>query len=404
MGIVLEIKKFKVVVFVKVDETPIAIANRGVGRGAAGVVMGIMPIKRTRGKSFALEQRKEVHPIVGGLDLGGGGDGGKPIHGDDWGRRLRMGFGLIWPENDRGDANPTLVSGAFPGTKTEVLGNRKEPPVVARKNDHCAIGELEFLEFGAEGADALIDRRDHRRVLGVFVGSLGIAQGLEASNHWGWGAQRGVNGEVRKIKEPRVALIFFDPSGGFAGEAFGELFTGWTIGKLGIFVRGKVGVWLTFAVVGEGEVKASAGSRLVFSKMPLAEVGGGVPFFAQKIGDRDGGGGQLFGPVWNPKFGFGALVTSDPIGEMEAGGVLAGEKSGAGGRADRASGVGLGKFHPIEGQPINMGSLVKRRAVASEVGGTEVIDKHDQVIERGLGVGERGSEEEEEQPKKGDGQ
>lgn len=48
MGIVLEIKKFKVVVFVKVDEAPIAIANRGVGRGAAGVVMGIMPIKRTR--------------------------------------------------------------------------------------------------------------------------------------------------------------------------------------------------------------------------------------------------------------------------------------------------------------------------------------------------------------------
>ena len=48
LGIVLEIKKFKVVVFVKVDEAPIAIANRGVGRGAAGVVMGIMPIKRTR--------------------------------------------------------------------------------------------------------------------------------------------------------------------------------------------------------------------------------------------------------------------------------------------------------------------------------------------------------------------
>ena len=164
----------------------------------------------------------------------GGGDGGKPIHGDDWGGGLRMGFGLIWPENDRGDANPTLVSGAFPRTKTEVLGNRKEPPVVARKNDHGAIGELEFLELGAEGADALIDRRDHGRVLGVFVGSFGVAQGLEASDHWGWSAQWGVNGEVRKIKEPRVALIFFDPSGGFAGEAFGELFTGWTLSLIHI--------------------------------------------------------------------------------------------------------------------------------------------------------------------------
>jgi hypothetical protein len=226
---------------------------------------------------------------------------------------------------------------------------------------------------------------------------------LEASDGWGWSAQWGVNSEVRKIKEPRVALIFFDPSGGFAGEAFGELFTGWTIGKLGIFVRGNVGVWLTFAVVGEGEVKASAGSGLVFSEMPLAEVGGGVPFFAQEIGDRDGGGGQLFGPAWDPKFGFGALVASDPIGEVEASGVLAGEKGGAGGRADRASGIGLGKFHAIAGELINMGSLVKRRAVAGEVGGTEVIDEHDQVIERSLGVGERGSEEEEEQPKKGNG-
>ena len=69
------------------------------------------------------------------------------------------------------------------------------------------------------------------------------------------------------------------------------------------------------------------------------------------------------------------LATGDPIGELETGGVLAGEQRGAGGGADGAGGVGLGEAEAIAGERVEMRRFVIRMTGAAEVAPAEIVDE-----------------------------
>ena len=57
----------------------------------------------------------------------------------------------------------------------------------------------------------------------------------------------------------------------------------------------------------------------------------------------------------------------------ETGRGLAGEQSGAGGRADRCGGMGVGELHPLAGKAIDVWGAVMFVAGAAEIMPAEIV-------------------------------
>jgi len=119
-------------------------------------------------------------------------------------------------------------------------------------------------------------------------------------------------------------------------------------------------------------------------EVPLADARGRVAGGFELFGQGDLLEGQELLPVGDLQPGLGSLVSGDPVGQVEAGGVFAGQQGGPGGRADRASRVTVREADAVLGELVDMGRLVELAAVAGEVGLPHVIhENHDDVGGRG---------------------
>lgn len=73
-------------------------------------------------------------------------------------------------------------------------------------------------------------------------------------------------------------------------------------------------------------------------------------------------------------------MPGDPVGEVESGGVAAGENGGPAGRTYRARCVAVGEEHAVLGQLVDVRSLVEGCSVAPEVAPAEVVDEKEDEI------------------------
>ena len=118
------------------------------------------------------------------------------------------------------------------------------------------------------------------------------------------------------------------------------------------------------------EVGVSDGHEVPFSKK-----GGGVSGFFECFGKKDAFVIDARFPLGHGELGEGSFMAGDPVGELESGGIASAENGSAAGRTHGAGGVAIGEEHAVGGELVDVRSLVKLRAVASEVAKAEVIDK-----------------------------
>ena len=119
--------------------------------------------------------------------------------------------------------------------------------------------------------------------------------------------------------------------------------------------------------------------------MPLADARGRVAGGFELFGQGDLLEGQELLPVRDLEFRLRAVMASDPVREMQAGGIFAGQQGGAGGGAYRAGRVAVGEADAILGQLVDVGRLVESAAVAGQVGLSHVVYENDDDIWRGGG-------------------
>ncbi len=184
----------------------------------------------------------------------------------------------------------------------------------------------------------------------------------------------------------KKGFVFVDELHGLVGEAVGEELIFGAVFESVDLVGGEIAGRGAFVGAGNVDVEALLGGAEFFAaEVPLADAGGGVAFGLEALGQGFFFKRELLGPLGDSETAVLWHVSGDPVGDVEAGGRLAGEQGGAGGGADGAGGVGLGEAHAVLGKLVDVGGLVVFGAVAAEVGPAHVVDEHDDDVWRRAG-------------------
>jgi len=204
-----------------------------------------------------------------------------------------------------------------------------------------------------------------------------------------------MHGVVRQIKEERLLLIRLDELHRLGGLAVGEELAFRTFGQGGDLVRGVVTGRLSAGVAADVEVEAVLLGIVSLvallecrSEVPLADARGRVAGGFELFGQGDLLEGQELLPIGDLQFGLGAAVAGDPVREVQAGGIFAGQQGGPGGGADRAGLVTVREADAILGQLVDVRRLVELASIAGEIGLSHVVDQDYDDVGRGGGRGE----------------
>jgi hypothetical protein len=120
------------------------------------------------------------------------------------------------------------------------------------------------------------------------------------------------------VEEKWMIAVGVDEVGGGGGQ-FHFAFTSFAGGRGG---DGATGM--------DGLKPLGGGAEGGVAEMPFAEAGGGVPGLAQEFGDGDFFERELSFDAWGPEFlGWGIGASRQVGGEVQAGGVFAGEQGGS---------------------------------------------------------------------------
>ena len=204
-----------------------------------------------------------------------------------------------------------------------------------------------------------------------------------------------MHGVVRQIKEERLLLVRLDELHRLGGFAVREEFAFGTLAQRGDLVRGVVTGRLSAGVAADVEVEAVLLGIVSLvallecrSEVPLADARGRVAGGFELFGQGDLLEGQELLPIGDLQFGLGAAVAGDPVREVQAGGIFAGQQGGPGGGADRAGRVAVGEADAILGQLVDVRRLVELASIAGEIGLSHVVDQDYDDVGRGGGRGE----------------
>ena len=193
---------------------------------------------------------------------------------------------------------------------------------------------------------------------------------------------------VWQIEEERLFFIALDELQRFGCEAVAEKFTGRPVGQRRNFVRREIARRLAFVAARDVEVEALLVGPAGFgAEVPLADAGRGVACGFEGLGHIRDVGRELQGPVRHAQFGEGALVSGDPVGDMQPRRVLSGHDACARGRTDRAGRIGVGEAHALRGEAVDVRRLVVRAAEAAEVSPAHVVGENEDDVGFGDGFG-----------------
>jgi hypothetical protein len=219
------------------------------------------------------------------------------------------------------------------------------------------------------------------------------ALGLVFGDDFGLAHDGSVHGVVGEVDEEGRRLVSLDEADGLAGEAVGEEFVLRAVLQ-GIDTIGREvarrGTAIRAADVGVEALLL--GIELRAAEVPFADAGGGVASGFEPLGQGFLLQGQLLGPLGDLEAGVGAVVSGDPVGDVQPGGAFPCQNGGAGGRAHRAGGVGLGEFHPILRELVDVRRLVVLAAVAAEIRPAHVVDQHEDDVRRRFLGADQGAE------------
>ena len=116
--------------------------------------------------------------------------------------------------------------------------------------------------------------------------------------------------------------------------------------------------------------------ELPAAEVPLADRRGGVAGGLESLGDGHRLERQVLGPVGDRQLRMRPLVAGDPVGEVQPGGILAGQHGGAGRRADGAGGITAGEPHARGREPVDVRRLDNVAPLAGEVLPAQIVDEH----------------------------
>jgi hypothetical protein len=158
-----------------------------------------------------------------------GGEGGTPqrqksrvqIHGDGHLRGDLAFRQFGGPAHEAGHANAAFPHGGLVMEERRVAAVALAA-VVAGENDERVVGEAVFLQFGQNHAHTEVDALDH----GLVNGAAAMVHRLFGDHRrfWRvWRLKRGVDGQMRHIKEEGLGLVIADELHGALVDEVGEV-------------------------------------------------------------------------------------------------------------------------------------------------------------------------------------
>ena len=206
----------------------------------------------------------------------------------------------------------------------------------------------------------------------------------------------GVEGEE---SEEGLFVVLFDELYGFVSKTDRERLALGAVFELRVFVgrekapRRRAAMMAAFIDL----ESMMLGLRSIASEMPLAGEEGAVAAFLEGFG-HGGGLSRKVVSVFRREDAVVALPLRargcpNPIRNANAGRVLPAHDGSARGRANLAGRIAIGEAHPRLGKSIDVGSLVKGRALDGEVFDAKVIGENEYDV--GFSQRDEGNEEEE---------
>ena len=391
------------------------------GRGAAGMVVGIVPVEGMAIEGLPAEDRRQADAVERRSRLAADArqfeDRRRDVHRDHRLVARRARRRQAGPRDDERDAHAPLPGRSFAGAEGAVVGDRKEAAVIAGEEDRRRIAKREPVERIEDPTDGVVDALHHRRIRGV-----GLPKALLATDRLarpglcireaagsdircldvGLGLERGVDAEVGEIKKEGTVAVGLDEGHCLPRQPVGEVFPGRAIGERGDRVGGEIARGLT--AVGAGEIGVEPlllGAVAGAAEMPLADRRRGEAGPPQPLGHRHRLQRQVLLPVGDLQSGLRVFMAGDPVSDVEPGRRLTGHERRSCRRADGAGGVAGRKADPRGGEPVDVGRGVKTAPLTAEVESAQIVDEdHDHVgqTRRGLvgpaGERERRSEDE----------
>src|SRR5579862_8833348 len=121
--------------------------------------------------------------------------------------------------------------------------------------------------------------------------------------------------------------------------------------------------------------------------MPFSENRGSIAILSQDGGQSGLVVGQVLGAFDVLKLLKWKIFSSgQPIGEMQARWVFTGQNAGTSRRANRTGGIRARKSHPSFRKGVDIGSLIKRAALVTNIGPAEVVDKEKHDVRTAIAV------------------
>ncbi len=260
------------------------------GRGAAWMVVGIVPVEGVAGEHAAAERPREAHAVqwLRGLwaDAGEVEDRRRDIGRDHGHGVCRARLRHARPRHEKRHSDACLVGRALARAERRVVGHVHQPAVVAGEEDGGAVADADRIERIEDPAHRVVDTLHHRGIGGVFAVTVPHVRLVLRGYVW-LRLDRRVHAVVREVEEEWLVAVSLDKPHRLGSLAVSEIFPRRAVGERGDLVGREVARWL--APVGAANVLVEALMRraeLVASEVPLADRRCGVAGRLEPFGHR----------------------------------------------------------------------------------------------------------------------
>ena len=222
------------------NEPPVACTDGRVGRGAAGVVVGIVPEDGVAAERAAAEHGRQA-PAVERLIRRRTGSREVEDRRRDVGRDHRHVAGRARrgdprPRHDQGHADAPLVGRSLARAERLHVGKRRLAAVIAGEHDRGAVADAELIEDIEDAAQRVVHALHHRRVGGPPGRHPGLLGGIPRCDR-GLRLDRGMDAVVRQVEEERPVAVGRDEGDRLGSLAVGEVFARRAVGERADGVR-----------------------------------------------------------------------------------------------------------------------------------------------------------------------
>ena len=186
---------------------------------------------------------------------------------------------------------------------------------------------------------------------------------------------------MRQIEKERPVFRTFDELDRLIAEPIGKILARFAFGECRDAPRSEIGVWSGFLRPGNVQVEAVVRRPVARpAEMPLADARRRVAGRMESVGDRLFFQRQVLGPIGHQQLGITGHRAGNPVGDVQPGGILAGQQGRPRRRTNSTGRIVLREPHPFLGQPVEARRFIQIASEAAQIGPAQVIGENEHDI------------------------